>query len=88
MNASECNGSCVAWVAPHFLNASNVSNGSNASSVNEHSIDKLVSFIIEEGFDIEKIIEQLEDYLADVEEVWSEEELDYEVDENGFHSLI
>lgn len=65
----------------------------NASEVKKVSfnlpdVDNLVSFIIEEGFDIEKVIEQLEDYLAEIEEVWSDEELDYEVDENGFHSLI
>jgi len=77
------NGSCVAWIAPHLLNAS--SSASSGSST--PSIDKLVSFIIEEGFDIEKVIEQLEDYLAEIEEVWSDEELDYEIDENGFHSL-
>ena len=80
------NGSCVAWIAPHLLNAS--SSASSASSASSTpSIDKLVSFIIEEGFDIEKVIEQLEDYLAEIEEVWSDEELDYEIDENGFHSL-
>jgi len=50
-------------------------------------IEELIKFIIEEGFDIEEIIEELEDYLAEIEEVWSDEELDYEVDENGFHSL-
>lgn len=50
-------------------------------------LDELIKFIIEEGFDIEEIIEELEDYLAEIEEVWSDEELDYEVDENGFHSL-
>tara|TARA_R100000278_G_scaffold117794_1_gene97929 strand:- start:736 stop:897 length:162 start_codon:yes stop_codon:yes gene_type:complete len=50
-------------------------------------LDELVKFIIEEGFDIEELIEELEDYLAEIEEVWSDEELDYEVDENGFHSL-
>ena len=50
-------------------------------------IEDLIKFIIEEGFDVEEIIEELEDYLAEIEEVWSDEELDYEVDENGFHSL-
>lgn len=50
-------------------------------------LDELIKFIIEEGFDIEEVIEELEDYLAEIEEVWSDEELDYEVDENGFHSL-
>ena len=49
--------------------------------------EELIELIIEEGFDIEEIIEELEDYLAEIEEVWSDEELDYEVDENGFHSL-
>ena len=43
-------------------------------------LDELIKFIIEEGFDIEEVIEELEDYLAEIEEVWSDEELDYEVD--------
>jgi hypothetical protein len=51
-------------------------------------LEELIDFIIEEGFDIDEVIEELEDYLADLEEDWTEEELDYEVDENGFHSLI
>lgn len=80
------NGSCVAWIAPHLMNAS-CPLGASCSGSSTPSIDKLVSFIIEEGFDIEKVIEQLEDYLAEIEEVWSDEELDYEIDENGFHSL-
>lgn len=50
-------------------------------------LEDLIKFIIEEGFNIEEVIEELEDYLADIEEVWSDEELDYEINENGFHSL-
>jgi hypothetical protein len=51
-------------------------------------LEELIHFIIEEGFDIDEVIEELEDYLAHLEEDWTEEELDYEVDKNGFHSLI
>ena len=52
------------------------------------NLEELIDFIIEEGFDIDEVIEELEDYLADLEEDWTEEELDYEVDVNGFYSLI
>ena len=51
-------------------------------------LDELIQFIIEEGFDIEEVIEYLEDYLAEIEEDWSDEELDYDVDEYGYYSLI
>lgn len=45
----------------------------------------LIDLIIESGFDIENIITRLEDYLA--EEECEEEELDYEVDSEGFYQL-
>ena len=51
-------------------------------------LDDLITFIIESGFDINEVIEELEDYLADNEETyWTDEDLDYEVDSEGFHSL-
>ena len=39
-----------------------------------------------ENFDIRKLIERLEEYLES--ETEEEEDLDYEVDEEGFFSLI
>jgi len=49
-------------------------------------IEELIIYICE-NFNIDEVIEKLEDILADEEEEWSDEELDYEVDDEGFYSL-
>ena len=48
----------------------------------------MVKMCIESGLSIEDIIECLEDYLADIDEVWEDEDIEYEVDEDGFYSLV
>lgn len=48
--------------------------------------DELITYICE-NFDLDEVIEALEDILADDEGYWSDEELEYEVDEEGFYSL-
>tara|TARA_R100000388_G_C7238278_1_gene159400 strand:- start:681 stop:839 length:159 start_codon:yes stop_codon:yes gene_type:complete len=48
--------------------------------------DDLITFICD-NFDLDEVIEALEDVLAEDEEYWTDEELEYEVDEEGFYSL-
>jgi len=48
-------------------------------------IDEVVEWLLE-NFDIRKLINKLEEYLETESE--DEEDLDYEVDEEGFFSLI
>ena len=49
-------------------------------------IEELIIFICE-NFNIDEVIEKLEDILAEEEEDWEDEELEYEVDDEGFYSL-
>lgn len=53
----------------------------------EDELDEIVNNCIESGISIEDIIERLEEYLADMEEIWDEEDLDYVIDDEGFYSL-
>lgn len=54
----------------------------------EEELDDIIKMCIESGISIEDIIERLEDYQADMEEIWEDEDLEYEVDEDGFYSLV
>lgn len=54
----------------------------------EDELDEIIKMCIESGISIEDIIERLEDYQADMEEIWEDEDLEYEVDEDGFYSLV
>jgi len=50
-------------------------------------LEELIQLIID-NFDVEQVIEELDDYLAELEEIWDEDnDLDYEVDEEGFYCL-
>ena len=50
-------------------------------------LEELIKLIID-NFDVEEVIEELDDYLAELEEIWDEDnDLDFEVDEEGFYSL-
>lgn len=51
------------------------------------TLDELITYICD-NFDLDEVIERLEDVLAEDEEYWSDEELEYEVDNEGFYSLI
>ena len=53
----------------------------------EEELEEVLKMIIETGLNLNDIIEGLEDHLADMEELWSDEELEYEIDEDGFYSL-
>ena len=54
----------------------------------DEELDDMVKMCIESGLSVEDIIECLEDYLADIDEVWEDEDIEYEVDEDGFYSLV
>jgi hypothetical protein len=51
------------------------------------TLDDLITYICD-NFDLDEVIERLEDVLAEYEECWSDEDLEYEVDNEGFHFLI
>jgi hypothetical protein len=54
----------------------------------DEELQELLTFIIESGINLNDIIEGLEDHLADMEEIWEEEDLEYKIDDEGFYSLI
>jgi hypothetical protein len=54
----------------------------------EEELEEVLKMIIETGLNLNDIIDGLEEHLADMEELWSDEDLEYEVDEEGFYSLI
>jgi hypothetical protein len=53
--------------------------------------DNFITEILESGFNIESIICELEEYLAEMEIDWKEgddeEDFDYEIDLEGFYKL-
>ena len=54
----------------------------------DEELQELLTFIIESGINLNDIIEGLEDHLADMEEIWEDEDLEYKIDDEGFYSLV
>jgi len=54
----------------------------------DEELEELLTFIIESGINLNDIIEGLEDHLADMEEIWEDEDLEYKIDDEGFYSLV